>query len=136
MMLRISNLDLAALTHLAREARPHEVCGLLVGLRRGRWNWVLRTVAAPNRSAQHPSFVVDPVTWRDVERGLQGSESIIGVFHSHPEGAARPSEADIRSLMRIWGPDSPWSVLILGARNAGSYRLRSGRIHEEPVILG
>ena len=79
----------------AREAAPRECCGLLVGRGR-RVDLVvpLSNVAPRPRSG----FQVDPaehIAVRRILRRVVPSRDIIGVYHSHPAGPARPSPRDI-----------------------------------------
>ena len=94
---------LDALLCAAHSAHPHEACGILLG----RTNRITGFTQAAN---VHPTpethFEIDPQVLIDVRRGARGGgPEIIGYFHSHPNGPARPSATD-RALApgdgRIW----------------------------------
>jgi proteasome lid subunit RPN8/RPN11 len=78
----------------ARRVRPSECCGLLVG--RGR----RVAFAVPTRNvARSPRtrYQVDPaahLALQRIVRTLVPPADIIGVYHSHPAGPARPSATD------------------------------------------
>lgn len=92
MLLRISSKSIAAIRAHAAETPGVEVCGLLFG-----------TVEAVERVqrcanvAETPStrFEIDPaalIAAHKAERA--GGAKLIGHYHSHPNGACAPSEAD------------------------------------------
>ncbi len=73
---------------------PNEACGVLLGKDGTVTEAVnadnLRTDSARNR------YLIDPLAYMKIERdadrrGLQ----VIGIYHSHPDVAARPSQFDI-----------------------------------------
>lgn len=113
----------ALLAH-ARECAPAEACGLLVGAGR----FVSFAVATPNRARRQTEYLVDPRTHIDLRRLLRKSaprQSIIGVYHSHPFGPARPSPAD---LARAEYPD--WVHVIVAPRRrpaVRAFRIVGGR---------
>jgi proteasome lid subunit RPN8/RPN11 len=76
----------------ARQARPHEACGLLVG--RGRH--IERVHATANIAAQPRSaFEIDPAVLLHVHREARdGGRRLIGWYHSHPNGRRTPSATD------------------------------------------
>lgn len=93
--------DPAVLSAIATEAAaawPSEGCGALLGSKSfGGTPRVTRTVPLPNSETgrPHDRFEVAPRDYLAVEdeadrRGL----ALLGFWHSHPEGAARPSATD------------------------------------------
>lgn len=71
---------------------PAECCGLLLG----RGDEVVHAVRARN-IAPEPTrrFLVDPADhFAALRRGRAAGLSILGAYHSHPRGAAVPSETD------------------------------------------
>jgi len=66
---------------------------------------------------------------------------IIGVYHSHPDAAAVPSETDRSRAAEIWGQLQSWSYLIIPvhASEAGlprSWILQQGVFAEEVIQSG
>ena len=78
----------------AQRAKPFECCGLLVG--RGRHV----AFAVPTRNvARSPRtrYQVDPAAHLALQRVVRAfvpPAEILGVYHSHPAGPARPSATD------------------------------------------
>lgn len=79
----------------AEAQRPLECCGLLVGQR----DVVVAAVAMRNVSASPASrFELDSREHIELRRTLRKflpPLEIVGVYHSHPDGAARPSVTDV-----------------------------------------
>ena len=76
----------------ARESRPRECCGILLG----RGDHVSLAIRARNL-AEHPSrFEVDPRDHIDARRTARAHGlEVIGFYHSHPHSAAQPSPTDL-----------------------------------------
>ncbi len=87
----------ADMARLAEAATPHEACGLLVvALDRGRYV-IRRLLPSDNVTALNPTahFEVDPALILSTQRALRSEAgAVMGVWHSHPSGAAIPSETD------------------------------------------
>jgi len=106
-------------------AYPNEGCGLLVGRRQD--DRVEVTALAPSANlAPDPAhrFEIDPALRLRLQRELRGSgEDIVGLYHSHPDGAAAPSDTDARMA---WEPELIW--LIAAVRADGVAALRAWRL--------
>lgn len=97
----------SAYNRIAAEALkrfPEECCGILVGTRRAGAAHVHRAVVAGNvlpGRLRMRHFEIDPVVLFTLQRALREQphrrhgDRIIGYFHSHPLGVARPSGADL-----------------------------------------
>jgi desampylase len=127
-------------------ARPHiEACGLLVGT---QTNGVWRVEdALPLRNTHNAPnyFEFDPEEL--LRHDLEWGERIIGAYHSHPGGPARPSQTDIGNMRAndaspwVWLILSPRGATALGAPEGGSwrsagvaaFRMEDGRLVEFPV---
>jgi proteasome lid subunit RPN8/RPN11 len=83
-------------------AHPRECCGLLVG-RRNKVAVITRLIACDNC---HPEptqfFTVEPaqqlaalLELRALEGAGDKAETLLGVYHSHPQGPAAPSPRDL-----------------------------------------
>jgi proteasome lid subunit RPN8/RPN11 len=82
---------LAVIVAHAREAFPLECCGVLVGTV-GR---IVQAVRARNIATGPNRFHIDPKDHVDARRqSRREGLDIIGFYHSHPAGAAAPSETD------------------------------------------
>ena len=109
-MVSLTAAQLAFLADAAEQAFPAECCGLLVGT--GQRNiTVTRLIPAPNLLSADTTdrFELDPRVRFETERALRGtSERIVGHWHSHPNGSAIPSPAD---LEQAWEPELIWLIL-------------------------
>jgi proteasome lid subunit RPN8/RPN11 len=117
-----------AIVAQARREQPQECCGLLVG-DRGR---VLFAVPMRNIAASATRYRVDDAAHLELRRVLRlfsPALSILGVYHSHPAGAAEPSPTDIDEAMY---PE--WAYVIIGLEprptSVRAFRLRTGAVRE------
>lgn len=123
---------------LASAGYPDETCGLLLGREIGGHCTVLAQRAARNviNDRSGDRFAIDPVDYLAAENAAAGrGMSLVGVWHSHPDHPAFPSETD-REM--AW-PD--WSYLIVAVNARGvvdwrSWRLAGARFSEEEVRDG
>lgn len=131
MVLILSRKQHSQLLDWAKNAKTLECCGLLLG----QSGVVARVVLAANVAddpARH--FEIDPGMLITAEKHARnGRPSILGYFHSHPNGLQRPSVQDAASAAedgRVWliiagGAISAWFP------GAGA----EGRVQFEPAKL-
>ena len=97
----------------AREAYPHEACGLVIGTE----DRVTRVVRCPNvapAAERRHRFEIDPRAVINVRRVLRASgEAVLGFYHSHPDAEARPSRTDLE-YVRLW-PETVWLITPVSA---------------------
>ena len=118
-----------------RDAYPHECCGALIG----RGGLVIEALALPNATAEGPRrrFLVRPVDYGAAERRAAEQEGeLLGFYHSHPDGVARPSQVD---LDHAW-PAFAYVIVAVANGKPGpltSWRLRDDRssFDEEAVVV-
>jgi proteasome lid subunit RPN8/RPN11 len=80
----------------ASRAYPNECCGLIEGADVAD-GWRALAIHEAKNIADDPRrrFLIDPQAQFELMRRLRGAETrIIGCFHSHPDGEAKPSAAD------------------------------------------
>lgn len=109
-----------ALVEHARDTWPEEACGLLVGVGGAPREAVRLTNCASDPLRR---YALDPLEYMRVEhaaerRGL----GVVGVWHSHPDGGAEPSETDRRAA---W---PGWLYIIVGLQGDGPHRIRGWRL--------
>jgi proteasome lid subunit RPN8/RPN11 len=100
----------AAVEAHAVEGYPAEVCGLLVGRRRGEAVEVGRADRGRNTNTDRARdrYDLDPRDWIRADRAARADGlEIVGVYHSHPDHPARPSTTD---LERAW-PDLVYLIV-------------------------
>ncbi|WP_169569922.1 M67 family metallopeptidase [Sneathiella limimaris] len=83
------------------ECYPEEACALIIGARVDDAIKVTDVVIAENVAANKERFFeVDPATRIRLEKQYRGQScGVIGVFHSHPNGEARPSATDEKMVI-------------------------------------
>jgi desampylase len=84
---------------------PEEGCGALIGRSTAGGFVVDDAEALPNVSKTRAGdrYEVDPRALAALERRLAGSgRAIIGFFHSHPSGVARPSSVDLETARGVF----------------------------------
>lgn len=104
MAITISPNAFTAMLAAAHHATPNEACGLLLGT-----GVHIRTAAPTANVAPDPArhFEIDPVALIAAHRAARDGTGpqVLGYFHSHPNGLARPSATDEASAARdgrIW----------------------------------
>ncbi len=113
-----------ALEHHAQREQPNEACGVVL-FRNGVAE---RYVAGRNRAASPYRFEleVDPEVWFLEDDGYE-----LAVFHSHVSSPARPSKTDVENI-GLW-EGRPYVIYSLARDELAAFRIRDGRIVEEPV---
>jgi len=111
---------------------PNEACGVMIG----KDGIITEVIAADNERTDQPAtagesarnrYLIDPLVYLKIEReadkrGLQ----VLGIYHSHPDVAARPSQFD---LDHAW-PDFSYLIISVAkgkAVESNSWRLRDDR---------
>ena len=125
----------AAILRAAERAHPHEACGLLLGAGAEGGDHVHTALPTAN---VHPDparhFEIDPAALLAAHKAARsGGPRLIGFFHSHPNGLARPSATDARDAAhdgRVWlivakGTITAWKDLPSGFEPL-SYSVRDG----------
>lgn len=88
----------ARLRRHAAESFPHECCGVLLGPASTAHRLAEEVVTALN-IADDPACAYQ-IDWRTLFAAVRGTRGgnrrIVGFYHSHPDGSARPSVRDLR----------------------------------------
>jgi len=96
----------------AERAYPREACGLLVGhIVDGTVFYVSEAVESPNLApaGQPDRFEIDPALRLRLQReAREQGKAVVGIWHSHPDGPARPSATD---LAGAWEVGLVWLVV-------------------------
>jgi proteasome lid subunit RPN8/RPN11 len=132
--MEISQRQYSALIELARNALPHEACGLLAGE-----PGIVRDVIALTNVEHNPAGC----GWRaDSREQLRAFERIddmgwqlLAIYHSHPRSAAHPSERDIEHALY---PDAMYVIVSLlnpDAPEIGAFRIAEGVVRPAPLSI-
>lgn len=128
MRLEVTREAADAMAAAARAAHPREACGILLGLdRAGRIERFVETANVHPEPERH--FEIDPQALIDAHRRARGGgPRIVGWFHSHPCGPARPSATD-RALAapdgRVWAIAGQGQLAFFRAVECGFVTLSS-----------
>lgn len=124
-MLCISKTHLKALEAVSEKAWPLEACALLEGTRRrlsGNLVVNVTQIHFADNVADRPNieFEVDPKVLFRVHRALRGAPtSLVGVWHSHPDGSETLSETDRE---RIRDPEYIWLLTpVVNSKATGTF---------------
>lgn len=106
-MIEISKTDFNAILNHAKHAHPEECCGMFTG----DGQKVQALYPSDNISAQDKTrtFEVNPKVRFQIIRET-GERSVMGIYHSHPNGVPYPSQTD-RSM--VYEPDLIWIIATL-----------------------
>jgi len=118
-----------------RAGYPEETCGLLIGRPHAGRAETARAILARNlnRERARDRYELDPADFLAADLAAREDRlEIVGVWHSHPDHPAEPSETD---RLAAW---EGWSYLIVEVTRSGvaavrSWRLQSQRFVEEPI---
>ena len=95
--------------------------------------WYTPISAMPAASAR--IYEVEPRGLLRADRAAEAAGGqLVGVYHSHTHTDAQPSRTDIAEA-----PDPDWHYVLVSLRDVHpsvrSWRIQSGKITEEPVVL-
>jgi proteasome lid subunit RPN8/RPN11 len=106
---------LASMRESALRQLPEEACGLLIGVAQAGTIQLTRALPVPNVAAvdeRTRRFEIDPRAVINVRRELRaGPRSLVGFFHSHPNGASALSPHDLEYAR--WWPETVWLVVAI-----------------------
>ncbi len=141
MRLIIGSSLLESIEETARASMPEECCGVLYGEIEGEHRQVDRVEAVRNVWAgdRRRRYEIDPRTAFEAFRQARGAGvSVIGFYHSHPDGTATPSSYDVetawpgKSYLIVAMQDDGDGPRVVGVR---AWRLHAGggEMIEEPI---
>ena len=113
---------------------PHETCGLLIGqanIDNPIHVQVHHATQAKNlnHDRPHDRFELDPADFITADTTARAENlSIIGIWHSHPDHPAKPSQTDRDAA---W---EGWSYLIAAVEAHGVTDMRSWRLQSDKFI--
>ncbi|MCP5432232.1 MAG: M67 family metallopeptidase [Alphaproteobacteria bacterium] len=117
----------------ARAALPRECCGLLVGTAAGGEASAVRAVPSRNL-ADDPAtrFEIDPALRLAAQReAREAGLLVLGHYHSHPAGPARPSARDLAGALE---GGLVWLILGLEGGRASFAAFQARRDRREPSL--
>lgn len=125
MSIRLPEAMRRTLETWAREGYPQEICGMLIGRKSGNRVEVADVARARNLNTERSRdrYELDPLDMlKTDERARARGLEIVGVWHTHPDHPARPSETD---RAQAW---EAWIYLILSVQEDGVRELRAWQL--------
>ncbi|MBK8176913.1 MAG: M67 family metallopeptidase [Rhodospirillales bacterium] len=122
-MIYLPSGALRQIASAAAAAYPQECCGLLIGRAPDgeRGDVFVDEIMATANTAPPPrtrAFEIDPAALFAAHRRLRESRwSIVGHYHSHPDGPAAPSPRDAE---RVFDPRLIWVIAAVACGCAGT----------------
>ncbi|MBK6766556.1 MAG: M67 family metallopeptidase [bacterium] len=111
-----------------RDSYPEECCGFLFGSEIGYERIVNDVFRIDNgrEDNRHRRFLITPEEFQNAERRAQNLDlHLIGIYHSHPDHPAFPSDFDREHALPFY------SYVILSVRHAQPAELRSFQLAED-----
>lgn len=130
-MLLFPNEQREQLHALVEAGYPHETCGVVIGRLESNQHVVIRVVEARNRNTEraHDRYDLHPEDFMRADRSARAEGlEIIGIWHSHPDHPAQPSETDRAAA---W---EGWSYVIASVTKQGVADLRSWRLEGKDFV--
>ncbi len=123
--LEVPDTVLEAVYREAREAFPAECCGWLAGPKGGSVATTVHACVNDQASGNHPTksergaetaYVFNAEDLLALNRGFDGDEPAMIIYHSHPNGNAYLSDTDREVATSPWGdgPAYPVQQLVVG----------------------
>jgi proteasome lid subunit RPN8/RPN11 len=128
-MLKIPKPILSAIWDHAEHHYPNESAGVILGQVEADFRIAEATIPLKNnfrQDSRHNRYLIRPEDMLEVEQSAEKlGLDVIGVFHSHPDHPAKPSDYD-----REWA--LPWySYLITSIRRGNVINSRSWRLSDK-----
>lgn len=127
MKLEISSEAQRKMKRHAEADYPNECCGFFYGLEGDvRIVRVVREVENAQDGDQRRRFQIAPKDYQQAEKyAIEHDMDLLGVYHSHPDHPAEPSEHD-RSVAMPW-----FSYIIISVQNGQATKMRSWQLNNE-----
>lgn len=96
--MKISDELLDEIRRHGEEAYPDECCGVMLGRHSNADNTVKELYRTENvhEEDRNRHYLITPDDYRDAQREARSKGlEVVGVYHSHPDHPARPSETDL-----------------------------------------
>jgi proteasome lid subunit RPN8/RPN11 len=115
----------------AAEAYPEEACGFLFGKTDANQVIIEEAIMVRNQAGENRErrFAIRPEDYRAAERYAdQNGLNLVGIYHSHPDHPAEPSEHDRRQAL------PGLSYLIVSVRQGRPRELRSWTLNADRLF--
>lgn len=120
------------LEEIVERVYPNEACGFLMGEdldgeRRINTLWEVENVSRDDRKRR---FAINPKDYLEAEKRAISENLILqGIFHSHPDHPAIPSEHDLKAAVPFF------SYIIVSVKEGSTEHARSWKLSEESEFI-
>lgn len=131
MKLKINQEVLAQMQKHAEATYPNECCGFFYG-KDGDFRLIDLSSKVDNSKEgdQRRRFEIHPKDYMKAEQfALEHDTTLLGIYHSHPEHPAVPSEHDLRQAVPYF------SYIIISVKGAKAVHTRSWKLNEEKQFI-
>ena len=125
--IKISEEARKAMIKDLEDAYPNEGCGFLFGD-----DTLVREINAAikvnnvKKENQRRRFEISPFDYMKAEQhALKNNTTLLGIYHSHPDHPARPSEHDLKQAVPFF------SYIIVSVENGKTTRVTSWQLNDE-----
>ncbi len=128
---------MAQIRRHGEETYPHECCGFMMGSQVDGARVISEIRRQPNErtESRENRFLITPGQFRDAERAARKAGLLmVGIYHSHPDSPARPSEYD-RDHAWPWYGYLIVSVARGAAGESRAWLLRDDRSGFDPLEI-
>lgn len=119
-----------AITSHAEGGYPNEICGILLGKEQDGRRVILNSMPIENSfesDEQYHRFRITPQAMFAAERlARRDRMDVLGVYHSHPDSPARPSEYD-----RDHAAWTAWTYIIVSVQDGSAADMRAWHLEED-----
>ncbi|MFW9777891.1 MAG: Mov34/MPN/PAD-1 family protein [Candidatus Heimdallarchaeota archaeon] len=138
MTIHIRKSELKKIQNHAVGEFPYECCGILIGTSAPSLRVTeARKVPNTNRTIKTRRYNIDPMSYRKIEEETEENGiEILGIYHSHPNHPATPSEFDLNNAF----PNFSYIIQSIDDGKVGaitSWRLDPSRMkfYQEPIRI-
>jgi proteasome lid subunit RPN8/RPN11 len=129
--LKINHEALQCMQQHAEKTYPDECCGFFYG-KDGLFREISTAIEIKNSKDgdQRRRFEVSPLDYMKAENyALENNLTLLGIYHSHPEHPAIPSEHDLKQAMPFF------SYIIISVKEGKAVDTRSWQLDEEGQFM-
>ena len=102
-MIRITEDLLEEISKNVRKGYPQEACGVLAGSKDIEIKTVKEIHAVANGESAKDKFTIDSKEFKKIDEELKSRGlAVIGIYHSHPDAPASPSETDREAAWPVY----------------------------------
>lgn len=129
-LISITDTVRAAIQEHALQARPSECCGLLSGK-----NGLITDIHPLRNDAEKPEtryFATPEELFAAMRRIREASQSLLGVYHSHPRTPAYPSASDVEMAFY---PEAFYFIISLEPQvELRAFKIEESRIEDVEIV--